>query len=82
LQSLDDFTPELSPKPTKGEDLCWTLHVDESSNVISCGADLCWTLHVDESSNVISCGAGVVLKSPDGILLEQSLKFDFKASNN
>nr|KYP43928.1 Retrovirus-related Pol polyprotein from transposon 17.6 [Cajanus cajan] len=41
-----------------------------------------WTLHVDGSSNCRGSGAGVILEGPKGIVLEQSLRFQFKASNN
>ncbi|MCI57074.1 gag-pol polyprotein, partial [Trifolium medium] len=41
-----------------------------------------WTLSVDGSSNLRGSGAGVVLEGPDGVLIEQSLRFAFKASNN
>ncbi|KAK7396592.1 hypothetical protein VNO78_17713 [Psophocarpus tetragonolobus] len=41
-----------------------------------------WTLYVDGSSNRQGSGAGIVLEGPDNILLEQSLKFNFRASNN
>ena len=37
---------------------------------------------MDSSSNQKGCGAGVVLESPTGVRLEQSLRFTFKASNN
>ncbi|MCI04575.1 gag-pol polyprotein, partial [Trifolium medium] len=41
-----------------------------------------WTLSVDGASNIRGSGAGVVLEDPDGVLIEQSLRFSFKASNN
>ncbi|GAU44771.1 hypothetical protein TSUD_138830 [Trifolium subterraneum] len=41
-----------------------------------------WTLFVDGSSNLRGSGAGVVLEGPDGVLIEKSLRFAFKASNN
>ncbi|RDX84949.1 Retrovirus-related Pol polyprotein from transposon 17.6, partial [Mucuna pruriens] len=41
-----------------------------------------WYLSVDGSSNQTGSGAGVILEGPNGILVEQSLHFDFKASNN
>ncbi|RDX75708.1 Retrovirus-related Pol polyprotein from transposon 17.6, partial [Mucuna pruriens] len=41
-----------------------------------------WYLSVDGSSNQTGSGAKVILKGPNGILIEQSLHFDFKASNN
>jgi ribonuclease HI len=41
-----------------------------------------WTLSVDGASNIRGSGAGVILEGPDGVLIEQSLHFAFKASNN
>ncbi|RDX65830.1 Retrovirus-related Pol polyprotein from transposon 17.6, partial [Mucuna pruriens] len=41
-----------------------------------------WYLSVDGSSNHTGSGAGIVLEGPGGILIEQLLHFDFKASNN
>nr|KYP59208.1 Pol polyprotein [Cajanus cajan] len=41
-----------------------------------------WTLHVDGSSNSKSGGAGIILEGPNHVTLEQSLKFNFKVTNN
>ncbi|GAU43891.1 hypothetical protein TSUD_399390 [Trifolium subterraneum] len=41
-----------------------------------------WTLSVDSSSNLRDSGAGVVLEGPEGVIIEQSLRFAFKAINN
>nr|KYP55427.1 Uncharacterized protein Mb2253c family [Cajanus cajan] len=41
-----------------------------------------WTMHVDGSSNAQGSGAGIILASPSGITIEQSLRFGFRASNN
>nr|KYP35075.1 Retrovirus-related Pol polyprotein from transposon 17.6 [Cajanus cajan] len=41
-----------------------------------------WILSVDGASNLGGSGAGIVLEGPGGILLEQSLRFEFRASNN
>ncbi|RDX96384.1 putative protein K02A2.6, partial [Mucuna pruriens] len=41
-----------------------------------------WTLSIDGSSNQRESGAGVVLEGSSGVLIEQSLCFDFRASNN
>ncbi|XP_057443790.1 uncharacterized protein LOC130735939 [Lotus japonicus] len=41
-----------------------------------------WVLFVDGSSNDTGSGAGITIESPDKMVIEQSLKFEFKASNN
>ncbi|RDX64165.1 hypothetical protein CR513_57312, partial [Mucuna pruriens] len=41
-----------------------------------------WFLSVDEASNQTGSRIGVILKGPNGVLIEQSLHFEFKASNN
>jgi len=44
--------------------------------------DFQWVLSIDRSSNLQGRGAGVILEGPNGLLIEQALKFTFKASNN
>ena len=46
------------------------------------GADFRWVLSVDGSSNQQGSGIGVNLEGPDGLLIEQALRFAFKANNN
>ncbi|KAG5023607.1 hypothetical protein JHK82_019510 [Glycine max] len=41
-----------------------------------------WSLYVDGVSNVKGNRAGIILEGPDNVTLEQTLKFNFKASNN
>ncbi|RDX82530.1 hypothetical protein CR513_36660, partial [Mucuna pruriens] len=41
-----------------------------------------WYVSVDGSTNQSRSGAGVILEGPGGVLVEQSLHFDFRASNN
>nr|XP_025616862.1 uncharacterized protein LOC112709181 [Arachis hypogaea] len=41
-----------------------------------------WILYVDGSSNNGGCGAGIRLEADDGLILEHSIHFGFKASNN
>ncbi|KAK2416882.1 protein NYNRIN [Trifolium repens] len=41
-----------------------------------------WTLSVDGASNIRGSGAGVELEGTNGVLIEQSLRFAFKANNN
>ncbi|XP_068492212.1 uncharacterized protein [Phaseolus vulgaris] len=44
--------------------------------------DFPWIFSVDGSSNQQGNRAGVILEGPSGLLIEQSLKFAFKVSNN
>jgi len=37
---------------------------------------------VDESSNQQGNGVGIIPEGPSGLLIEQALRFAFKASNN
>jgi len=39
-------------------------------------------MHVDGSSNPLGAGTRVVLEGPNNVLIEQSLRFCFKTSNN
>ncbi|RDX93897.1 rnhA, partial [Mucuna pruriens] len=41
-----------------------------------------WLLLVDKASNQVGSGTRVILEGPNGVLIEQSLHFEFKASNN
>jgi len=41
-----------------------------------------WTLYVNGSSNPKGAGAGIVLEGPNDILIEKSLQFAFRTSNN
>ena len=70
-QALSDFIAELTLPVSSTSDL--TRQNNEASE---------WILSVDGASNQQGSGAGVVLEGPGGILIEQSLKFSFKASNN
>jgi len=45
-------------------------------------APFVWLLSVDRSSNLKGSGVGIILEGPGDILIEQSLRFEFKASNN
>lgn len=41
-----------------------------------------WSLYVDSAFRRVFNGAGIVLEGPNGFLLEHSLVFKFKISNN
>ncbi|XP_027910365.1 uncharacterized protein LOC114169424 [Vigna unguiculata] len=65
-QFLADFLVELSEPPV----------ADQRVKEIS------WILSVDGASNLRGSGASIVLEGLEGVLIEQSLRFAFKASNN
>ena len=41
-----------------------------------------WTLYMDGSSNSTEAGVGLVLVSPEGVIIEYALRFEFSAINN
>ena len=65
-QVYADFIAELSPGGAP-------LEVELGSR---------WMLSVDGSSNQQGSGAGIVLEGPNGVLIEQALRFSFKESDN
>jgi len=44
--------------------------------------DVQWVLSVDGSSNQQGSEVGVILEGPNGLSIEQALRFAFKANNN
>ncbi|XP_072087192.1 uncharacterized protein [Arachis hypogaea] len=44
--------------------------------------DASWVLFVDGASNPHGSGAGILLENAEGVVIEHSLRFSFKASNN
>jgi len=62
----ENFLIELSPTDARQEEK----------------ASFRWVLLVDGSSNQQGSGAGVILEGPHRLLIEQALRFAFKASNN
>ncbi|XP_068498509.1 uncharacterized protein [Phaseolus vulgaris] len=65
-QVYADFVAELSPGGDPQE--------------VELGSQ--WMLSVDRSSNQQGSGAGIILEGSNGVLIEQALRFAFKASNN
>jgi len=80
---LSKFDIRYEPRgPIKGQVFA-DFVVELSSGVTpSEGLDFRWVLSVDGSSNQQGSGDGVILEGPNGVLIEQSLRFAFKASNN
>ncbi len=75
-QVLADFVVEFTPVPGQ-----------EIPNVPTCDRERIedtswWKIYVDGASNAKGVGIGVVIITPDGLVMEQSIRLDFKASNN
>ena len=80
---LSEFDIQYEPRgPIKGQ--VFADFVVELSSIATPAEGLgCrWVLSVDGSSNQQGSGAGVILEGPNRVLIEQSLRFAFKASNN
>ena len=43
---------------------------------------LTWEVHVDEVSNQKGLGVGLILMSPEKVVIKKSLRLDFSATNN
>lgn len=41
-----------------------------------------WALYVDGSSTTERSGAGLILTSPEGFVIQHTLRFKFRATNN
>jgi len=67
---IADFDPNVTPQADKE-----LLNLTECSNSK-------WTLTVNESSNFDKAGIGLVLTLPEGDLVQQVIRCDFKATNN
>lgn len=57
-------------------------HLTDFAVVLHLAEDDYWNQYVDGASGREASGAGVVLEGPNGFLLEHSLVFKFKTSNN
>jgi len=80
---LSEFDIKCEPRGTiKGQIFADFVVKLSSETVQSAGDDFRWVLSMDGSSNQLGSEAGVILEGPNGVLIEQSLRFAFKANNN
>ncbi|XP_068477230.1 uncharacterized protein [Phaseolus vulgaris] len=80
---LSEFDKHYEPRgPNKGQ--VYADFVVELSSVATQldSRDFQWVLFVDGSSNQQGIGVGIILEGPNGLLIEQALRFAFKANNN
>ena len=72
-----EFTePEIEELPSNG-------NMDE--RLVGTISQYClptWEVHVDGASNQKGSGVGLVLMSPEKVVIEKSLRLDFSATNN
>jgi len=80
---LSEFDVQYEPRgPIKGQVYADFVVELSSAAMHQEGEGFRWVLSVDGSSNQQVSGAGVLLEGPDGLLIEQALRFAFKASNS
>jgi ribonuclease HI len=74
-QVLADFVAEFQGKNAESGP---TNSLGLETNLVSTE----WKLFVDGASNTMESGAGVVLISPEGLIMEQAVRLNFLPSNN
>ena len=80
-QVLADLVAEFTEPPV--EELKPAENMDEKLvGTISQHGPSPWEVYVDGASNQKGSGVGLVLISPEKIIIEKSLRFDFSATNN
>ena len=80
-QVLADLVAEFTKPPIK--ELESAGNMDEK--LVGTISQYClptWEVHVDGASNQKSSGVGLVLMSPEKVVIEKSLRLDFPATNN
>ncbi|KAK8940807.1 hypothetical protein KSP39_PZI010809 [Platanthera zijinensis] len=81
---LSEFEISYAPRTAiKAQVLAdFLIDMTESSSDQAARSPLAWTIYVDGASGRNSSGAGVVLINPNGVKLEQAIKFYFPVTNN
>ncbi|RDX62079.1 hypothetical protein CR513_59626, partial [Mucuna pruriens] len=74
-QTINGWLHPRATIPPRGSQMSWPI--DHNGN--NSGE---WFLSVDGASNQKGSGAGIILEGLDGVLIKQSLRFEFKTSNN
>ncbi|XP_068503854.1 uncharacterized protein [Phaseolus vulgaris] len=77
---IQKYEPRGSIKGQVYADFVVELSLGGDPQEVEAGAQ--WMLSVDGSSNQQGSGAGIILEGPNGVLIEQALRFAFKTSNN
>ncbi|XP_074337389.1 uncharacterized protein LOC141674577 [Apium graveolens] len=82
-QALADFVVEctINDQEVRGQEIV-TLEEGEKEKDEETTVKEYWVLHFDGASKIKSSGTGLVLQSPDGFIIEYTLKLDFPTTNN
>ena len=79
---LSEFDIQYEPRESiKGQFYADFVAELSPGGTLELGLGSQWLLSVDGSSNQQESGAGIVLEGPYGVLIEQAVRFAFKASN-
>ncbi|XP_074292889.1 uncharacterized protein LOC141619770 [Silene latifolia] len=74
-QTLADFVSDFSPAiQNLADEEVLTLEGGRKTEV--------WQIHIDRASNQRGAGVGLILRSPQGNLIAQAVRCEFKATNN
>ena len=80
-QILADLVAEFAEGLVENESK--ELHMDEKSiGLVIAQEPLQWTVYVDGAANQKGSGMGLVLISPEKLIVEKSLRLGFSAMNN
>jgi len=80
---LSEFDVQYEPRgPIKGQVYADFVLELSSAATHQEGLGFIWVLSVDGSLNQQGSGASVILEGPNELLIEQALRFAFKANNN
>lgn len=79
---LSEYDVEYRSRPSLKSQVLADFMTELSPDVIEEVPEEIWILYADVSSSSLGSGLGILLQSPIGEVLEQSLRLQFKASNN
>ena len=80
-QVLADLVAEFAECPEEAS-MTQNNMVEKSIRSISTQRSSSWRVYVDGASNQRGAGLGLVLISPEGVIIEKSLRLGFSATNN
>ena len=80
-QVLADLVAEFAESPLEEEGEKQNMD-GKSVGMVSLQEPLSWRVYVDGAANQRGSGVGLVVISPEGIVIEKSLRLGFSATNN